>query len=43
MRALGRIFVLIFALAGGIAGSQFPEFAQQYRQRLGGGWRSSTA
>ena len=36
MRALGRIVVLIFAFAGGLAGSQLPEFAQQYRQRIGG-------
>ena len=36
MRALGRIVVLLSALLGALAGSQFPEFAQQYRQRLGG-------
>ncbi|MYZ49844.1 DUF2937 family protein [Propylenella binzhouense] len=31
-----RAVVLAAALAGGLATSQFPEFAQQYRQRLGG-------
>jgi hypothetical protein len=36
MRALGRIVVLLAAFLGGLAGSQLPEFAQQYRQRLGG-------
>lgn len=36
MRSLGRLVVLIAALAGGLGGSQLPEFAQQYRQRLGG-------
>ena len=36
MRALGRIVVLLFAALGGLVGSQFPDFAQQYRQRLGG-------
>ena len=36
MRALGRFIVVIFAAAGALVGSQFPEFAQQYRQRIGG-------
>jgi hypothetical protein len=36
MRVLGRLVVLLVALFGGVLGSQFPEFAQQYRQRLGG-------
>ena len=36
MRALGRVVVLLAAFFGGVLGSQFPEFAQQYRQRLGG-------
>lgn len=31
-----RLFILIIASACGIVLSQFPEFAQQYRQRLGG-------
>jgi len=31
-----RLFILIFAIGCGLAASQFPEFAQQYRQRLGG-------
>jgi hypothetical protein len=31
-----RRLVLFFALLAGIAASQLPEFAQQYRQRLGG-------
>jgi len=31
-----RVFVLIGGLLGGAAGSQFPEYAQQYTQRLGG-------
>jgi len=31
-----RAIVLILAIAGGLAASQAPEFAQQYRQRLGG-------
>lgn len=32
MRAIG----LVLAIAAGVAASQVPEFAQQYRQRLGG-------
>jgi hypothetical protein len=36
MKTLGRRLALATALAGGIAASQGPEFAQQYRQRLGG-------
>ncbi|MDQ0327458.1 hypothetical protein J2R99_003327 [Rhodopseudomonas julia] len=36
MSVAGRTAVLALALAGGLAGSQAPEFAQQYRQRLGG-------
>ncbi|MBK1624277.1 DUF2937 family protein [Afifella marina] len=36
MSVAGRTAVLGLALAGGLAGSQAPEFAQQYRQRLGG-------
>lgn len=36
MRALGRFLVVLAAALGGLAASQFPEFAQQYRQRLGG-------
>ena len=31
-----RTIALVIAIAGGIAASQVPEFAQQYRQRLGG-------
>ncbi len=31
-----RTIALALAIAGGIAASQVPEFAQQYRQRLGG-------
>lgn len=31
-----RLIILIFAMGCGLAASQFPEFAQQYRQRLGG-------
>ncbi len=31
-----RSIALILALAGAVAASQAPEFAQQYRQRLGG-------
>ena len=34
---LSRLFVTVLAALGGISASQFPEFAQQYRQRLGGG------
>lgn len=30
------VFILIFALLCGVATSQFPEFEQQYRQRLSG-------
>jgi hypothetical protein len=33
---LRSLVVLVAALAGGVTASQFPEFAQQYRQRLGG-------
>ncbi|MBO6757968.1 MAG: DUF2937 family protein [Roseibium sp.] len=33
---MARIFVLIAMLFSGTATSQLPEFAQQYRQRLGG-------
>lgn len=36
MRSLGRLFVVIVAALGGLVGAQFPEFTQQYRQRLGG-------
>jgi hypothetical protein len=36
MRILGRFIVVLAAAFGGVAASQFPEFAQQYRQRLGG-------
>jgi len=36
MRALGRFIVVMCAAIGGLIGSQFPEFAQQYRQRIGG-------
>jgi hypothetical protein len=36
MRAFGRLLVVVAAALGGLVGSQFPEFAQQYRQRLGG-------
>lgn len=36
MIRIGTIFALAVAAAGGIAMSQAPEFAQQYRQRLGG-------
>ncbi|MEM6728480.1 MAG: DUF2937 family protein, partial [Pseudomonadota bacterium] len=31
-----RIFALIFGLSGAASLSQFPEFAQQYLQRLAG-------
>ena len=31
-----RIFTVLTMLAGGTLTSQLPEFAQQYRQRLGG-------
>lgn len=33
---LGRLFVLLVAALGGLTTAQLPEFAQQYRQRLGG-------
>ncbi|NVK34628.1 MAG: DUF2937 family protein [Rhodobacteraceae bacterium] len=33
---MARIFMVLLALVTGSAGSQFPEFAQQYRQRIGG-------
>lgn len=33
---LRRLVILLAAGAGGLASSQLPEFAQQYRQRLGG-------
>ncbi len=36
MNMLGRRLALATAVAGGIAASQGPELAQQYRQRLGG-------
>ena len=36
IRLLGRFLVVVAAALGGIASSQLPEFAQQYRQRLGG-------
>jgi hypothetical protein len=36
MRMLGRLIVVLAAALGGLTASQFPEFAQQYRQRLGG-------
>ncbi|HSG93941.1 MAG TPA: DUF2937 family protein [Afifellaceae bacterium] len=32
-----RLSVTVLAALGGVSASQFPEFAQQYRQRLGGG------
>ncbi len=31
-----RAMTIVGALAGGVGGSQFPEFSQQYVQRLGG-------
>ena len=31
-----RVLVLLSGFAGGLVGSQFPEFSQQYLQRLGG-------
>lgn len=34
--AVGRVLALALGLFGGVAASQLPEFAQQYRQRLGG-------
>ena len=36
LRLMGRSLVGIAAAAGAVTASQFPEFAQQYRQRLGG-------
>lgn len=36
MLMLGRMLTLAMALLGGIFFSQAPEFAQQYRQRIGG-------
>ena len=36
MGALGQTMIFAAALAGGISLSQVPEFAQQYRQRIGG-------
>jgi hypothetical protein len=36
LRWLGRLVVGVAAATGALAASQFPEFAQQYRQRLGG-------
>ena len=36
MRVFGRLFVVIVAALGGLVAAQFPEFSQQYRQRLGG-------
>ncbi|MDQ3558614.1 MAG: DUF2937 family protein [Pseudomonadota bacterium] len=36
MRTLGRFVVVLAATFGGLTASQLPEFAQQYRQRLGG-------
>jgi len=36
MAVIRRTSVAIMAIAGGLAGSQAPEFAQQYSQRLGG-------
>ena len=36
MTWLRRLLVLLVGVAGSIAASQAPEFAQQYRQRLGG-------
>jgi hypothetical protein len=36
MRFIRRALILIVMILGGVAFSQAPEFAQQYRQRLGG-------
>src|SRR4051812_31978800 len=36
MPRIARTLGLAFGLAGGLAASRGPEFAQQYRQRLGG-------
>lgn len=33
---IGRVMALAIGLMSGLAGAQMPEFAQQYRQRLGG-------
>lgn len=33
---IGRVLALAIGLLSGLAGAQMPEFAQQYRQRLGG-------
>lgn len=36
MLMLGRMLTMAMALLGGVFFSQAPEFAQQYRQRIGG-------
>lgn len=36
MIGFGRIVAIVIAASGGLLASQSPEFAQQYRQRLGG-------
>jgi hypothetical protein len=36
MGAVRQTLLFVLALAGGISASQAPEFAQQYRQRIGG-------
>ncbi len=36
MGSVGRVVTLVIGLAGGALFSQAPEFAQQYRQRIGG-------
>lgn len=36
MGVIGRNMVLVVALGGAVGASQLPEFAQQYRQRIGG-------
>ncbi|WHO73918.1 DUF2937 family protein [Rhizobium sp. BT03] len=36
MRSIARIIAIVAGLAGGTVFSQAPEFAQQYRQRIGG-------
>src|SRR5918993_2010362 len=36
MPRIARTMAVAFGLFGGVAASQGPEFAQQYRQRLGG-------
>ncbi len=36
MGVIKRTMVLAVGLGGAVAGSQLPEFAQQYRQRIGG-------